>query len=454
MPARTSAAFRRGRTNAANMGWVAAEVYGATGDIAGGIVEALGLEEALEGLAGAICGLIDDPDLPLDPSIIAATCGSAISGSWTCTASCVGAIRLNARTDVCDEEKRGEAFIQCRGCRPEICEGCCSDPETCVADEDQSIIACGSGGLMCEACESHEVCDSGTCVCESNCDEEGLTHCAGDTVQRCDLVADDCLQWRDNSDCTLTGSTCEDGECVGGCTIRTCAGGCCNYLHECVLFADQSTFQCGRDARACFTCTGAPDIDSCVSGRCSCTDFCEPTDPPTCVEGEVQACTGESESGCARLETAGCTGGLVCIDGEGCIEDDNPCGWPLVLTPPDEGGWRQATLLFDGEVLPCPFSYIHGMAFGDAHAVLTTQSNTGGPVSASSLGAHGENGWSIVWSSLDGAYPEPIAMLPIPDRTPVEVDVVQESTGLVIHVVALVDGVELTIVDAFPVFDI
>ncbi len=57
-------------------------------------------------------------------------------------------------------------------------------------------------------------------------------------------------------------------------------------------------------------------------------------------------------------------------------------------------------------------------------------------------------------SSLDGAYPEPIAMLPIPDRTPVEVDVVQESTGLVIHVVALVDGVELTIVDAFPVFDI
>ncbi len=81
-------------------------------------------------------------------------------------------------------------------CGPSSCGGCCSSPGTCLALEEMSTTACGTGGQPCKSCDDRNSCTSDRCSSLGLCVQAAIP---------------------DGSDCTpepgKTG-TCQSGVCT------------------------------------------------------------------------------------------------------------------------------------------------------------------------------------------------------------------------------------------------
>jgi hypothetical protein len=306
-------AFKSAKFDRDNMGTVVGLVYDAISAIAGAVLDAIGVEDILNGLADAVCGLIDDPKLPLDPEKIDASCGGAGAGSWTCTAPCAGAVSLEATAEVCGEEKKGADGVSCNACNEDNCTGCCD--ATCVDFPAQTDEKCGKGGAPCMPCDEEEECTEGVCVCTSDCSTPGDKQCVGNDIWVCTQVKDapPCNKLKLSEPC-INGSECVDGECVGGCNAGNCEG-CCMADGTCM--PGTSTDYCGKDGETCQYCPGG--MDECVDGECVCQPECggKECGPDGCG-GNCGTCPGGKEC----VEASGI---CVALCGNGKLDPGEDC---------------------------------------------------------------------------------------------------------------------------------
>ncbi len=84
-------------------------------------------------------------------------------------------------------------------------------------DDDGRQQQCGDG--VCEGTETIECCPL-DCAdpCEEQCLAADESQCLGSTIQVCVPDAEDgCLVWEDSTDCSVTGSLCEDASGIVRC---------------------------------------------------------------------------------------------------------------------------------------------------------------------------------------------------------------------------------------------
>ncbi len=295
-----SDAFRSARYNRDRMGEIVGLVYDAVSGIAGAIVDALGIQERLEGLAEDVCKLIEDASLPLSLDILGASCGTVNGGTWICTEDCMKPVTISGEQEICGEPKSGSSAVTCEGCNSDNCQGCCENL-SCVPTADQDHTQCGSNGASCQQCESEEfACEGGQCVCHETCDTEGDLTCQGNAVFVCQNVAVgvQCLKWRHQEDC-INGAVCESGVCEGGCHVGNCAG-CCTSQGDCL--AGTTNEACGINGDTCLYCVFP---DACINAVCECQPQCQGR------ECGSDSCEGE----CGQ-----CAAGAVCDPDGHCVD--------------------------------------------------------------------------------------------------------------------------------------
>ena len=320
-------AFEAADFDREEMGSVVGLIYDAVGAIAGEIIDMLGIEGLLESLGEAICGLVDDPTLPMDPNLAQASCGGGGGGSWTCVEACVGAVAFDATTTICGEEKQGSASVSCVGCDENNCAAGCCEGGGCVTYPQQTSQKCGNGAAPCQPCPEHHECNAGVCECVSNCDVVGDKQCAGNNIEICTVLVENpqCRKWQFDKEC-INGAECVGGVCEGGCHAENCEG-CCTGQGDCE--AGNTTDACGKDGGTCQYCAGG--YDECVDGECACVPQCEAAEWECGDDG-----CGGSCGDCPAGET--CTADQKCealcgngeLDpGEAC-ESDDQCEAPQV----------------------------------------------------------------------------------------------------------------------------
>ena len=114
-------AFAAAKYKVDKMGTVTAFVYETVGWLAGEIMDATGLKEYMESLAGKFCNMFGNPFLAIEADFLSASCGSiAISGgvgTWPCTQECAGdsaaTITYSGNKKVCDNDKPGSGNATC-----------------------------------------------------------------------------------------------------------------------------------------------------------------------------------------------------------------------------------------------------------------------------------------------------------------------------------------------------
>jgi hypothetical protein len=306
------------------MGTVVGLIYDAISAIAGEILDMLGVEDLLSSLGEAICGLVDDPTLPMDPSLAQPSCGGG-GGSWTCTEACVGSVSFDATTTVCGDEKQGSAGVSCVGCDENNCAAGCCSAGTCVGFAQQTVQLCGNGAAPCAPCPEHNECNNGVCECVSNCDTPGEKQCAGNNVEVCTILVEnpECRKWQFQEEC-INGAECVGGVCEGGCHAENCEG-CCTGNGDCL--DGTTTDACGKDGETCSYCAGG--YDECIDGECTCVPQC---DDAACGDDGCQGSCGDCPPGEACTPDQQCEAlcGNGALDpGEAC-ESDDQCEAPQV----------------------------------------------------------------------------------------------------------------------------
>jgi hypothetical protein len=354
-------AFKLAKYQRDDMGTVVGTVYDAVGYLAGKIVDATGLEGYLDSLADKVCGLLNDPAIPVQVDNLAASCGPVNQASWTCTDACAGypaprQVGLSGSKSVCGKAMAGGGAVGCLGEPPPECgNGIMEDGEQC-----ENGTPCGDGLACNRAClcveanrcgnnikEAGEQCDgdndcgpgqrcgNATCVCadivcltDSDCPDRNLGDCklpfCNEQAQRCELEnagynqacsTDPCMR---NQTCDIDG-TCRGGQNVCLCppnTTEPCYAGDAATRGVGICKAGQHT--CNARGTAWGPCEGevTPGTETCETpwdedcdGQvnepdgtgCACTpSACSPGSAPyDCYEGFMEAyVTFGVESGC------------------------------------------------------------------------------------------------------------------------------------------------------------
>lgn len=318
-------AFKAAKFDKEKMGTVVGLIYDAISGIVGAVLDAIGVESLLNSLAEAVCSLVSDPTLPMDPELAKASCGTNSGGSWTCTEACVGAQTFDVKTEVCGEKKEGSAGATCVGCDENNCGAGCCDSGNCVLYASQNTQKCGTGAAACAACPEHHECVNGVCTCSSTCDNAGDKQCQGNSVYVCNVVVanPECRKWQKDEDC-INGAECKNGVCEGGCHSENCEG-CC--LGDGTCITEVSTDHCGKNGETCSYCAGG--YDQCINGECTCVPDCTNFD---CGDDGCGGSCGlcEADEYCTPLKVCEplCGNGDL-DDGEEC-EDDVHCDGELV----------------------------------------------------------------------------------------------------------------------------
>lgn len=181
-------------------------------------------------------------------------------------------------------------------CADDVIEFCEIGADSCL--DWISVTDCAETGALCDD-------SSGTagCVeCLDLCDAEGVTQCAGDVIERCEIGVDECLDWVAWTDCADTGESCDDSSGLAVCD-STCVDTC-------------PTVGTAR-------CSGTI-IESCAVGIGGCLGWVGVTD---CAEtGEV--C--DDRTGPVRCVEA--------IEGDSCVSPFVVSSFPFSLTGPDFEG--------------------------------------------------------------------------------------------------------------------
>ena len=312
-------AFRRAKYKISKMGTITKLIYKAVSGIAGAILDAVGIQGLLESLAEKVCDMIDDPNLPLDPGLIEASCGDG-GATWTCTIACVGAVAFNAEKEICGDKKKASAGVECKHCAPDNCTGCC-DAETCLLFAQQSDAKCGAGGAPCAPCPEHHECKQGDCVCTSDCQTQGELKCVANAIWICNQIVDapPCLKWQLLEPC-INGAECINGKCEGGCNAGNCPG-CCLADGTCI--DPTSDPNCGKNGETCVYCVHP---EKCVNGECVCVPECNGKD---CGDDGCEGSCGECPDGhvCVNWKCEALCGNGQIDPGEDCeVDGDCPEG--------------------------------------------------------------------------------------------------------------------------------
>jgi hypothetical protein len=196
-------------------------------------------------------------------------------------------------------------------CGPQTCSGCCG-MDLCITPQQQSPLACGPRGGMCNPCQLGQVCQSGACVtsvcdatsCPRGCCLNG--QCLdGDSRLSCGTGGAACAS-------CMPGAQCAAGRCGGGVPVdggvTTADGGVSSVGIPCVTQQD-----CSYPNGLCIperaggmatgypggSCTAQCGLASCSSGACITEDspfgpqsFCraactQPGTQSTCRPGYV-----------------------------------------------------------------------------------------------------------------------------------------------------------------------
>ena len=313
-------AFEAGQFNVENADEVSALLYDVISELAGGVFDALGVQQLLVDLATLVCSLTDD-GVPLGSAGITATCSTvADSGKYECTVECEGAVLFSASADPCGEDREAQVEVLCGGCGPANCTGCCAD-DACVEVGVQHPGQCGLEGLQCEVCPQYFDCQSGACSCSSDCITPGDSKCVGSDVWTCSEVAVEppCNKLEFSEPC-LDDAECVDGECVDGCSPDNCSG-CCMEDDTCM--PGDAPIACGGGGLLCQDC----GLLGCVAGQCKCVPDCDGKQcgPDGCGDicGECDAAACQDMQTYVPAQT--CSAGLCITDGIQSCSDSNPC---------------------------------------------------------------------------------------------------------------------------------
>jgi hypothetical protein len=132
-----------------------------------------------------------------------------------------------------------------------------------VAYGSETSSLCGASGAACAACATGQQCDTsnGDCVCNATtcpsgcCDGNVCVPYASESPGQCGTGGAACKSCS-NGVCDLTAGTCS-------CDANTCLNGCCEggTSGTCVLYAAQSSSECGAFGATCSSCGGG----SCVT---------------------------------------------------------------------------------------------------------------------------------------------------------------------------------------------
>ena len=101
-----STLFARAQWDRDEMSFFVGRAYDGIGAIAGRVVDAVGVETALSNMADRVCAYVSDPVIPVNSDSYDATCGTVVSGVWTCTEACVGETPRSARPSTCAARMR------------------------------------------------------------------------------------------------------------------------------------------------------------------------------------------------------------------------------------------------------------------------------------------------------------------------------------------------------------
>lgn len=167
-------------------------------------------------------------------------------------------------------------------------------------------------------CESDQTCSGGRCVpyCTDECTPEGSRRCAGDGYQVCvrNFDADSCLEWGGITSCTP--QTCSNGQCVDDCSDE------CSAIGDRVCDGETGYRRCGQyDSDDCLDLSNTYQCASgtvCQDGQCvqGCSDECSLGDG---------GCSGDQtrEWSCQDLDSDGCLDQVYidCPAGEVCTTD-------------------------------------------------------------------------------------------------------------------------------------
>lgn len=213
-----------------------------------------------------------------------------------------------------------------------------SCPPTCASLDTVQLSICASGtceALSTEPCDPGEMCQDGTCIFPCDTDNECPSVCdsSGDyaIAQVCNAAG--ACEDGPLSNCTSTGDTCLNGECVPTCTPQTVAADCGPKTCDGPAWYNTWTCTngaCDQELEPC------PGTSQCQEGECVpvCTDqsvasLC----PPKC-QGTVMLTATCVEGACLWSETA-CDGpGQSCSEATGmCITACTPMNKEDVCPP-------------------------------------------------------------------------------------------------------------------------
>ncbi len=217
---------------------------------------------------------------------------------------------------------------QCSGCNPATCpNGCCSG----VCTGQFSLVACGTAGTLCHACDvtKADTCNSatdGSCSCGANPPCNDGQHCVSGQClcdqtscgTGCCDAANVCQAGNDPNACGSAGNQCDTGcnACADGVcdTCKSTCSGCCSgsTCHD----SPSAATGCGVNGGKCGACDPG-GADSCSpTGECECGNT-----GAQCVAG--QRC---KNSQCV-CDSTSCNVSGECCDGNNCVEHaDNDCG--------------------------------------------------------------------------------------------------------------------------------
>jgi len=162
-------------------------------------------------------------------------------------------------------------------------------------------------------CPTGQFCSGGVCSssCTNECSTSGQKQCSGSAgYQTCgNYDADSCLEWSSVTSCA-SGQVCSGGNCVAGCTPKTCS----SLGYNCGTASDgcSGTLNCGTCSTG-YTCSSNKCVAACTPKTCS----------------QLGKSCGSWSDGCSSTLNCGtCASGKTCSNGQ-CVSSVPTLRWPL-----------------------------------------------------------------------------------------------------------------------------
>jgi hypothetical protein len=243
-----------------------------------------------------------------------AACGGVGAACQGCPS---GTLCLNKRCECTFQTCPSGCCMFSRGVAGASCAPGNSDSQCGVAGS--LCQNCGSGGGTCTNQQCNLPSQPPPCLCSTGCCDS-LGRCQpGASNAVCGLPGETC------SDCTQSGTLCEDQQCTtvvgdsGVCNVQTCPTGCCDSAGACQQ--GLTNLACGTSGTNCQNCLSVPAV--CSNQQC----VPSPDAGLACNPGNCGGCCDSLGNCLGGFEGTQCgTGGRLCID---CMTTGTQCEFGL-----------------------------------------------------------------------------------------------------------------------------